>query len=85
MRDLGGKKANSVGVNMLSTSGHEKRIKMGGVGSPLGSGEAELLNSRHEHKGEGDKEKACVSMGGPRRLSPESNLGTDYPVKPITG
>lgn len=42
---------------MLSTSGHEKRIKVGGVGSPLGSGEAELLNSRHEHKGGETKRK----------------------------
>lgn len=61
MRDLGGKKANSVGVNMLSTSGHEKRIKMGVVGSPLGSGEAELLNSRHEHKGGGERKRKPVS------------------------
>lgn len=70
MRDLGGKKANSVGVNMLSTSGHEKRIKVGGVGSPLGSGEAELLNSRHEHKGGGRQRESLCQHGRPKKTFP---------------
>lgn len=55
----GKKKANSIGVNILSTSGHEKRVKMGGGSSRLW--ESRALEIPGMNTGGGETKRKPVS------------------------